>query len=78
MVCPLFVNLLFIPVVKYFLHIIICIQKIQNTVDVGQILLRCQLHSGPPNGRPATPVCTAQMASCVRSRRSSLLRMLLR
>ena len=36
------------------------------------------LHSGPPNGRPATPVCTAQMASCVRSRRSSLLRMLLR
>ena len=39
----------------------------------------CQpLHCGPPNGRPATPVCTAQMASCVRSRSSSLLRMLLR
>ena len=40
--------------------------------------LRQPLHCGPPNGRPATPVCTAQMASCVRSRRSSLLRMLLR
>ena len=46
--------------------------------DSRRQTLRQPLHCGPPNGRPATPVCTAQMASCVRSRSSSLLRMLLR
>ena len=46
--------------------------------DSRRQTLRQPLHCGPPNGRPATPVCTAQMASWVRSRSSSLLRILLR